>query len=65
MSEPLAPALLALLRCPLTGQELRPAPPETLSKLAWPAALVTADGTRAYPIREGIPILLLDEAAQL
>ncbi len=28
-------------------------------------ALVTEDGKRAYPIREGIPVLLADEAISL
>lgn len=28
-------------------------------------ALVTEDGSRAYPIREGIPVLLADEAISL
>ncbi len=31
----------------------------------WPAALVTEDGTRAYPVRDEIPILLEQEAVYI
>jgi uncharacterized protein YbaR (Trm112 family) len=31
----------------------------------WPDALVTEDGTRAYPVRDEIPILLEQEAVNL
>lgn len=56
--------LLALLRCPLTMQSLRVAPPELLARLAVPldAALVREDGAVVYPIRQGIPVLLPEEA---
>jgi uncharacterized protein YbaR (Trm112 family) len=73
---PLAAALLALLRCPETRQPLAPAPEPLLARAraeAWPTragaapppfeeALLRADGRLLYPIRQGIPILLLDDS---
>jgi len=63
-SAPISPELLALLRCPLTLQPLRMAPPELLARLPSrpPAALVREDGAVAYPVRDGIPLLLPEEA---
>lgn len=63
-SASVSPELLALLRCPLTMQPLRLAPPELLARLPVPldAALVREDGAMVYPIRDGIPVLLPDEA---
>jgi len=58
-------ALLALLRCPETGQGLRLATAEDLAD--FPVAppeggFVTADGGRLYPVRDGLPHLVADEA---
>lgn len=56
--------LLAILRCPRSGQKLRPATPEELATLehAPQEALATEDGATFYPIEDGFPILLVDRA---
>jgi uncharacterized protein YbaR (Trm112 family) len=48
--------LLEILCCPITKQPLRESDANTL---------VTADGKIAYPIRGGIPVLLVEEAMQI
>jgi len=54
--------LLALLRCPETKQPLRIATPEELARVNLSAGLIREDGRVIYPIRDGIPVLLLEEA---
>ncbi len=48
------PDLLAIMQCPACAGELseRPEPP----------ALVCSSCHRAYPVRDGIPVMLIDEA---
>ena len=66
----LGETLLKILRCPESGQALRMATPGELAainvgrKPPMEAALLREDGRKAYPIREGFPILLIDEAAE-
>jgi uncharacterized protein YbaR (Trm112 family) len=59
-------SLLDLVCCPETHQPLRFATPDELPRLANPtqpleAALLREDGRVAYPIRNGIPLLVIDE----
>jgi uncharacterized protein YbaR (Trm112 family) len=56
------PELLAILCCPETKQKLRLATPEELARVNLSAGLIREDGRVIYPIRDGIPVLLLDEA---
>ena len=66
----IAPDLLELLRCPATRQKLVAANAEQLARLnacagdrePLSAALVRADGSAAYPVHDGIPVLLVNEA---
>lgn len=59
--------LLDLLCCPETHQPLRFATPDELTRLPRPteAALVREDGRVAYPIRDRIPLLVIEEQMPL
>lgn len=48
--------LLAIMQCPACGGEL--------VERADPQSLVCTDCGLAYPVRDGIPIMLIDEAVQ-
>lgn len=57
--------ILALLRCPQSGQGLRYATPDDLAGFPdapFEGGLVTLDGDRLYPIRNGLPHLVAEEA---
>ncbi len=62
----LSDEVAALLVCPTTGQPLHLASATELESWTHPApfddAFVTADGTTAYPVREGFPVLVAAEA---
>jgi len=67
MKAGLSEEVRALLRCPETGQALREATVEEL--VTFEADLpeggfITEDGTRVYPIRDGFPMLVVDEAVE-
>ena len=51
-SSSIDPELLDLLRCPLTGSRLRPEGD----------FLVAEVGGLAYPVRDGFPVMLMEEA---
>ena len=57
MTETLDPWLLSILVCPLTRTKLR-----------WDEAaqeLVSEAAGLAYPVRDGVPVMLVEEARQL
>lgn len=54
---PLNPALLEVLACPVCLASVSPAP-----STDDPQELVCAQCGRRYPVRNGIPIMLVDEA---
>lgn len=57
MSSDIDPKLLEILVCPLTKGPL------TYDREA--QELISKQAKRAYPIRDGIPIMLVDEAREL
>lgn len=57
MSTDIDPKLLEILVCPLTKAQLR--------YDAKKQELVSEQAKLAYPIRDGIPIMLVDEAREL
>lgn len=54
--------LIAVLRCPETGQPLRMATAEELARVQIEQGLAREDGTAVYPVCDGIPVLLVEEA---
>lgn len=54
---PLDPWLLSILICPLTRQKLRYDEPAQ--------ELISDAAGLAYPIREGVPVMLVEEARKL
>lgn len=69
---------LALLRCPETGQTLAVASADALARAvntgvlhdgknpaAFDTALLREDGRVLYPVRDGIPVMLVEEAVHL
>jgi uncharacterized protein YbaR (Trm112 family) len=64
-SQDMEKEFLAALVCPVTHQSLRGATVPELTKLGIGAALVREDGRVAYPVRDGIPVLLADAAIQI
>ncbi len=61
----IADEVLALLCCPATRQPLRLATPAELAPLGLAAGLEREDGRVAYPIRDGIPVLIAEEGIAL
>ena len=69
----ISPELLAVLRCPESHQPLALAPAELLDSINRSRAeappleggLLREDGTILYPIVDGFPILLVDQAVKV
>ena len=57
--------LVSMLRCPETGLPLRVATTEELARAQIAEGLTREDGRVVYPIRDGIPMLLVEEAVRL
>lgn len=60
---PIDPELLEILRCPVAVQEKKSDDPGRLElvKGAW---LVSRESGYKYPIRNGIPVMLVEEGAK-
>ena len=65
MPEALSDDVRARLRCPESGQPLHYAPREDCSAFAaelTEGAWIPEDKSRAYPVRDGFPVLVATEA---
>jgi len=63
---PVTEELISALRCPVTGQSLKLVSSSDLDTEKFPeGALVTEDGSHAYPIEDGFPILLKSEVVEM
>ncbi len=58
---PISPQLLAILRCPLAVQSNEYGDDPGKLELVHNCWLVCADTSMKYPIRDGIPVMLIDE----
>ncbi len=59
------PLLLEIVVCPRTHQPLRLPSPVEATRFGRSDILIRADGCAAYPVREGIPSLLLEDLIEL
>ena len=66
MALSLSDEVLAMLVCPVTKQALRRAADneraDWTSEQSFEEVLLTTDGTRAYPVRDGFPVLVAAES---
>lgn len=58
---PISPQLLAILRCPLAVQSTEFGDDPGKLELVHNCWLVCADTNMKYPIRDGIPVMLIEE----
>ena len=58
---PINPELLDILRCPLAVQSKEFGPDPGILELVHNCWLVSEDSGLKYPIRDGIPIMLIEE----
>ncbi|CAN5423439.1 hypothetical protein BH23VER1_BH23VER1_30800 [soil metagenome] len=67
MPDILSPELLNALRCPQSQQPLRLATADELARFpgAPEAGLIREDGRLLYPVRDGFPVLLVDDALEI
>lgn len=61
-SNPVTPWVREILRCPVTGSELVETSDAGVLRLESSAVSESHGGRLAYPVRDGIPVLLADEA---
>lgn len=61
MTTPINPELLEILRCPLAVRSKEYGPDPGRLELVHDCWLVCADTGMKYPIRKGIPVMLIEE----